>query len=126
MKIISWAVTIVYAGFIFYLSSKTWQSVPSFPLSDKVFHLILYMGFGIALLFSLYATRLKDRRRFLYIVFACAMFYGLIDEIHQLFVPGRHFDLADLVADAVGSVIGIFLAAKFLKATKTSKKVDIC
>jgi VanZ family protein len=32
--------------------------------------------------------------------------YGLGDEVHQLFVPGRLFDLADLAADAAGGALG--------------------
>lgn len=33
--------------------------------------------------------------------------YGLTDEIHQIFVPGRAFQVSDLVMDSVGSIIGI-------------------
>lgn len=32
--------------------------------------------------------------------------YGVSDEYHQLFVPGRSFDVLDMVADAIGSVMG--------------------
>ena len=32
--------------------------------------------------------------------------WGVLDEIHQAFVPGRSADLLDLVADSVGIVIG--------------------
>ncbi|MDD2553843.1 MAG: VanZ family protein [Desulfotomaculaceae bacterium] len=35
--------------------------------------------------------------------------YGLTDEIHQLFVPGRSFQVSDLAMDAIGSIIGIGL-----------------
>ena len=32
--------------------------------------------------------------------------YGVTDEYHQLFVPGRSFDVFDMAADAIGSVAG--------------------
>ena len=35
-----------------------------------------------------------------------AVLYGLSDETHQIFVPGRYFDLADLLADACGIYLG--------------------
>ncbi|MBU4129066.1 VanZ family protein, partial [bacterium] len=37
--------------------------------------------------------------------------YALSDEIHQFFVPGREFDLWDLVADS----LGIVFVALYLK-----------
>jgi VanZ family protein len=32
--------------------------------------------------------------------------YGVSDEYHQLFVPGRSFDVFDMFADAIGSIVG--------------------
>ena len=32
--------------------------------------------------------------------------YGVTDEYHQMFVPGRTFDVLDMAADAIGSVVG--------------------
>ena len=32
--------------------------------------------------------------------------YGISDEYHQLFVPGRSFELLDMLADAIGSIVG--------------------
>jgi VanZ family protein len=43
------------------------------------------------------------------IALAICVFYGLTDEIHQLFVPGRAFQASDLVMDSIGSIIGILL-----------------
>ena len=37
---------------------------------------------------------------------AIASLYGVTDEYHQLFVPGREFDVLDLVADTIGSIVG--------------------
>ena len=32
--------------------------------------------------------------------------YGVTDEYHQLFTPGRSFDVLDMAADAIGSIVG--------------------
>ena len=45
------------------------------------------------------------------IAMAICLVYGLSDEIHQLFVPGRAFELSDLAMDGLGSLIGIGLAS---------------
>jgi len=37
--------------------------------------------------------------------------YGVLDEWHQSFVPGRHASLADVLLDSAGVVIGIGVAA---------------
>lgn len=37
--------------------------------------------------------------------------YGLLDEWHQSFVPGRFSDFGDVVADTVGAAIGILVFA---------------
>ena len=45
------------------------------------------------------------------LVFSCI--YALLDEVHQLFVPGRAFELMDLAIDFAGIVVGI-LFSKFI------------
>jgi VanZ family protein len=37
--------------------------------------------------------------------------YGVSDELHQLFVPGRNCDWHDVVADAAGSLLGAALGS---------------
>ena len=33
--------------------------------------------------------------------------YGVTDEVHQMFVPGRSTDAYDVAADAAGAVVGL-------------------
>ncbi len=111
-KIFRWTVTLSYAAFIFYLSSRSWSSVPLFPFADKIFHVILYLGLGGFLLWTLRLSRLRYYKRLYLITFAITILYGLSDETHQLFVAGREFSLLDLAADGVGAVLGVFIASK--------------
>jgi VanZ family protein len=40
-------------------------------------------------------------------VFAACIAYGVSDELHQSFVPGRHADPWDVAKDAAGTLIGL-------------------
>lgn len=47
--------------------------------------------------------------------------YSVSDEIHQLFIPGRAFQLVDLAVDFVGIVIGTVAILIILKLISTHK-----
>ena len=47
-----------------------------------------------------------QRNRFI-LVFALTLLYAVSDEIHQIFTPGRAFQLVDLLMDSLGSLIGL-------------------
>jgi VanZ like protein len=46
------------------------------------------------------------------VISACAIAsaYGIFDEWHQIFVPGRHASLIDVTLDVAGVAVGIWLA----------------
>ena len=81
-----------------------WQPTPGgggdFP-TDKVVH---------ALLFAIVATFTARGWRDSFGVMAVVLYMlmlGVASELIQFFVPGRSADMLDVVADLVGSVIGI-------------------
>lgn len=79
------------------------MELPSFPSSDKVIHLLAY-----GLLASLiYFAREKSRPLFhpIFIPFLIAFLYGVSDEIHQHFVPGREAHVFDALADSLGAFV---------------------
>jgi VanZ family protein len=39
-----------------------------------------------------------------------AVMFGLSDEIHQYFVPGRNMDPLDLLTDAIGAALALWVA----------------
>lgn len=116
-KIINlWLPVIIWAGFIFFLSSipnlssgleKTWDT-----LLRKIAHLTEY-----AILFILLARAMKKPLKFPLIV---AILYAASDEIHQSFVPGRCLSLADFFFDSAGVLIGYLVWPIIIKIKKNS------
>ena len=111
--VVWWFVTIGYMGIIFYLSSLQDMDISRFPENfDKVVHTGIY----IPLSFLLYLSFRKSgvRRYVFFMAFIFAVGYGISDEIHQSFVPGRDAAPGDVLADTFGAFIGS-LAANFTK-----------
>lgn len=51
-----------------------------------------------------------------------SVLYALTDEFHQLFVPGRYCDLADICVDASGVLLGTGIAALLLLLVMRHKR----
>jgi VanZ family protein len=53
---------------------------------------------------------------------AIASVYGVLDEWHQSFVPGRFASLTDVTLDIAGAVLGVWLAAIWFRASRSSDR----
>jgi VanZ family protein len=101
---------VVYCASIFYLSSLPGNSIPKLPVSDKLIHFFLYLGLGLLFTYVLYGLKFfTSRVKIAIITFAFIALYGLSDEIHQLFVVGRDFDVLDLFVDIIGGFSGCLI-----------------
>lgn len=65
-----------------------------------------------------------------YISIVCAAFYGMSDEFHQMFTPGREPTLRDVGFDTLGAIITIFIIWKVIPKAPTyvknwAKKLEI-
>jgi VanZ family protein len=112
-----WLVVAAYAGGIFWLSHQPDLSVPApMVLNDKMCHAVEYAGFTTTLAIALFAggSPLVLTR-----AASLAVLYGLSDEYHQRFVPGRESDLADVAADAVGAGSACIALALYRKRRRT-------
>ena len=77
------------------------------PLPDVAAHAIAYAVLGAAMLRAVAGadwSRMTGRGALLAV--ALTVCYGVTDEIHQSFVPGRTPELRDLAADAMGAATG--------------------
>ena len=99
MKYLKWLPALAVAGLIFFFSSqpKLDKFDPMGVLTwDKAVHFIAYFTLAAAVFV---AERHRGK------VFGITALYGLSDEIHQSFVPGRSCDLLDLAADCCGAAL---------------------
>ena len=98
---------IIYAALIFILSaSPSIAPPPGFFLEDKIYHFIEYGIFSFLLFLAFYHSRSEFLKKH-FIVVSCivGIAYGLSDEIHQSFVPGRSCEFLDFVADCLGIAV---------------------
>ena len=115
---------------IFYLSNQ--PHLPDFDgqrdLQSVAGHFGAYALLGASLAHFLLS---RGRSALVALSFAIglATFYGVLDELHQAFVPNRHADPADVLVDFLGAVVGALLvwyltrrllAAQFALASSTS------
>ena len=101
------ALAIGWAGIIFYLSSLPGIDTPMlFPGQDKLFHLIAFGTLGFLLTGAMRTTNSGYRVGQVWFVVVLVASYGVLDEFHQYFVPGRTVEFYDALADAVGGLLG--------------------
>lgn len=108
-----WTPAIGYAAIIVALSSSSRPLPVELPFSglDKLLHVIEYIPFTLLVcwpLSTLTTPALIVRHADSAAVAAVGLF-GLTDELHQSFVPGRSPDPLDVLADCTGALIGVAL-----------------
>jgi hypothetical protein len=113
-----WLAALGWAALIFWLSSSPYAQgggwlLSLFPHADKVAHAV---AFGVLASFVYLASG-----RF-WLALALASGYGLIDELHQMTVPGRFPSALDWLADTLGAA-GFLLAVRFLKRRWSARRV---
>jgi VanZ family protein len=96
---------------IFALSSVPGSMVPG--RFGSLGHFVLYSVLGG--LFYLALLPRVGRRRAAIVAVALASAYGITDEIHQVFVPGRTPDPIDWLVDTAGALVAV---AAFAYATR--------
>jgi VanZ family protein len=101
-----WAPVVAYMAVIFYVSSLPEAPLPP-GVADKPTHAFGYLGLAVVMIRAL-AGGLPGRITGAIAVQGTLLTiaYGVSDEIHQMFVPGRSAELVDLFADAIGACAG--------------------
>jgi VanZ family protein len=90
--------------------------IPPWPHIDKLLHLCVYglLGALVCRALSTIETLNASKWRLLVCAVLLTSLYGLSDEWHQSFVPGRDASAADLLADFTGALVGSAVGLKLL------------
>jgi VanZ family protein len=104
---------------IFWFSAQPASEIPTFDWADSIIkkggHVI---GYGLLTLFYWRALDFRPERR--WIAWILAVLYGLIDEFHQSFVPGRKPSVWDvLIFDSFGALISLWLISHYRKEKRS-------
>lgn len=108
----------VVMGTIFFLSQQPATDLSFHLISglDKVAHAVVYACLAATAIYAMpQQFRTSKPTHTVILVVAFCLVYGISDEYHQSFIPGRQPSLGDLLADTVGAAL---LAVGWLKWLK--------
>lgn len=114
-----WA--IICSGIIAYFCLTDSSNIPviNFPSIDKIVHFCFHFGFTISwILFFKKELKGKttDDYKAYFISFIFSVFFGITIEIMQsVFTITRASDVTDVLANALGAIVGVFTAIALKK-----------
>jgi VanZ family protein len=113
----------IYWLVIFILTSLPGNIALDMHVSDKIEHFGAYGLLGVFLYSALYFQKkykiLSENPATFTLIFASL--YGMVDELHQLFVPGRSADILDWTADFIGSVLAVIITKFIIEKLKEAE-----
>ena len=101
-----WIPVLLYAGFIFYLSSIPYAGI-AVQMNLSLIHIPEFFILSY-LIFRAISREKTDIRHAIILAIVVSSFYGVTDEIHQIFVPGRAFSVFDIIFNFIGSSLILF------------------
>jgi len=108
-KYVAWVSVVLYSILIFIGSSIPGDQVDlKGPGFDKLLHAIEYSILSLLLFNALRYNGKIGIRTVFWTTAIVSSVYGLSDEVHQLFVPLREFDVIDIICDMSGSILGAY------------------
>jgi len=115
---IAGALTVALSAAVLYVGGAQPVAVGLFPAPwDKLAHLLTFAVIGVA---AGVACGMRGWRMAMCCL-AGALLVGGMDELHQVFLPGRSASWADLAADAAGGLLGAGTLAVLQRLTQNIK-----
>ncbi len=100
---------VIFYGFIFVMSSQSFDVEVEFRLFDKLAHILEFAVLGLLLSLGFFKALKSSFLIKGFLVLLSGLFLGIMDEVHQSFVPDRELEILDMIADGVGIMIGLFV-----------------
>ena len=111
LRLLPWLAVGGWMAVIFTMSSLSGSQVPG--RFGSLGHFGEYAILGALLVVAL----TSPKRAVLAVALASA--YGVTDELHQLFVPGRMSDPVDWLVDTLGAIVGVYVATRIYRAFRS-------
>lgn len=99
---------ILIMGIIFIFSAQPGDTLhlPPLPGIDKVAHVVVYGALAATTIFAFNARYQEEKSPWVMVATVLLCFcYGISDEFHQSFVPGRSPSGLDVLADVCGALL---------------------
>ena len=122
----TWTPVLIWAIVIFSFSASPTNSVSEIHWQDfivkKTAHIVEYGIFAFLLYRSFRLSHLEKKKALLY-SFLISVTYGITDEFHQTFTPGRESRIRDVAFDTLGSALSLYFIYRILP--KSSGKIKL-
>jgi hypothetical protein len=102
-RFLPWLPALAWAGLIFLVSARPSVPMPAVTHFDKLAHFAAYCVLGLCLAYAQGRTGVLSPGWMVLV----GVLYGVSDELHQSFVPGRTAELGDWIADSLGVIAGV-------------------
>lgn len=102
---------VIYWIILFIATTLPSNDLPNMNVSDKIEHFSAYFILAVLLNFTMMFQDkylLMKRKAWLFTILIILTYAGL-DELHQLFIPGRDCEFLDWISDSSGVLLGIGL-----------------
>jgi VanZ family protein len=109
----AWLPPALYCALIWWLSSQVldFHLISHIWFRDRGVHAVEYFCMGLLIARAVQVTWGPQGMRGSMFAVLLSIALGLLDEFHQLFVPGRTGEIIDLLADGAGVCVAVGLHA---------------
>lgn len=117
----SWLPTLLFVAFAIFIAfviqaantgqgARYWSFLDAIPFGDKLGHVILMGTLCLLLNLALRCRTVRIRKWPVLLGTLLVSLFVVVEELSQLFLQHRTFDLIDLLADAIGIALASWLA----------------